>query len=239
MSTQVPHDVGVGVIVPHDMVLDRELWRWAPDDVTLFFTRTPFTPLVVTVEMVALISDRDYVGQCTKDLVSTESAVYAYACTSGSFLRGPAGERQIVASMRAAGAPNAVTTSGALLEAASHLGVSRVAVAMPYLKELTVHLDSFLGESGLEVVNGAYLGLVSDIAKVPYDATRNLIREADHPDAQAVLVSCTNLPTYDVIAELEQELDKPVVTANQATLWAALRLVGRAAVGPGQRLLAV
>ena len=56
-------------------------------------------------------------------------------------------------------------------------------------------------------------------------------------DAEAVFISCTNLPTYDVIATLEAELGKPVLTANQVTIWSALRVIGRKAVGPGQRLL--
>ena len=47
---------------------------------------------------------------------------------------------------------------------------------------------------------------------------------------EAVFVSCTNLPTYDVIAPLEAELGMPVLTANQVTMWAALRRVG-----PGRR----
>jgi maleate isomerase len=52
-----------------------------------------------------------------------------------------------------------------------------------------------------------------------------------------VCVACTNLPTYDLIASVEAELGKPVVTANQATMWASLRRLGRPAVGPGQRLV--
>ena len=30
---------------------------------------------------------------------------------------------------------------------------------------------------------------------------------------------------------------KPVLTANQVTIWSALSVIGRKAVGPGQRLL--
>ena len=47
----------------------------------------------------------------------------AYACTSGSFVAGRAGERALVSSMLDAGAAAAVTTSGALVEALS-LGAS-------------------------------------------------------------------------------------------------------------------
>jgi maleate isomerase len=53
-----------------------------------------------------------------------------------------------------------------------------------------------------------------------------------------VFVSCTNLPTYDVIAPMEAELGIPVLTANQVTMWAALRRTGHRALGTGQRLLA-
>ena len=83
----------------------------------------------------------------------------------------------------------------------------------------------------------AGLGLTSDIWTVPYDVTAGLVRDTDTADAQAVFISCTNLPTYDVIATLEHELGKPVLTANQVTIWSALQIIGRKAVGLGQQLL--
>src|SRR5690606_5094809 len=99
--------------------------------------------------------------------------------------------------------------------------------------------DRYLGEHGIEVAANKSLGLDREIWEVPYERTAELIREVDRPDADVIIVSCTNLPTYDLIAPLERELGKPIVTANQATVWAALRRLGRRAVGPGQRLLDV
>ena len=87
------------------------------------------------------------------------------------------------------------------------------------------------------MVAAAGLGLTSDIWTVPYDVTVELVRATDTADAQAVFISCTNLPTYDVIATLERDLGKPVLTANQVTMWSALNVIGRKAVGPGQQLL--
>jgi maleate isomerase len=72
---------------------------------------------------------------------------------------------------------------------------------------------------------------------VPYDVTAKLVRETNTDDAAAVFISCTNLPTYDVISTLEAELGKPVLTANQVTIWSALTIIGRKGVGPGQRLM--
>jgi maleate cis-trans isomerase len=53
-----------------------------------------------------------------------------------------------------------------------------------------------------------------------------LARQADTPEAQAVLISGTGLPTVGVLERLERELGKPVVSSNQACLWRALRLAG-------------
>jgi maleate isomerase len=228
--------VGIGVVVPYDMALDRELWRWAPDDVSLLFTRTPYAPLPVTVEMAEHVGDVDVVQQAALDLLAVSPAVLAYACTSGSFVRGLDGERALVDAMLQAGAPSAVTTSGALVEALRHLGVTRVAIATPYDAEMTVLLAGFLAAAGVQVLGEAHLGLTGQVWRVPYARTREAVRRADSPDAEAVVVSCTNLPTYDLIPQLEAEIGKPVVSANQATMWAALLAAGRPG-GPRGQLL--
>jgi len=66
---------------------------------------------------------------------------------------------------------------------------------------------------------------------VPDEVTAELVRSTAKAGGDAVFVSCTNLPTYDVIAALERELGRPVLTANQVTMWAALVDAG---VGPGE-----
>ena len=229
--------VGAGVVVPYDFALDRELWRWAPEDVTLHLGRTAYSALPVTVEQAEVIGDKDAVARCTRDLSAVEPAVIAYACTSGSFVAGRAGERALVASMLGAGAPAAVTTSGALLEALSAQDVTRLAVATPYDAAVTARLHGFLEEAGVRVTGSVHLGLSGRIWTVPYAVTAALVRDAAAAGGEAVFVSCTNLPTYDVIAPLEAELGIPVLTANQVTMWACLRRIGRAAVGPGQTLV--
>ena len=230
---------GIGVVAPFDLALDREMWRWAPGDVSLYITRTPYVAEPVSIELAEAVSDERAVTAGTRDVIAVEPLVVAYACTSGSFVHGATGERRLLQAMRAAGAPAAVTTSGALLEALAALGVQRVAVATPYVADVTARLHDFLAEAGVATVSSAHLGLDAWIWKVPYETTAQLVRDADSPDAEAVFVSCTNLPTYDLIAPLEHELGKPVLTANQVTMWAALRVAGAAPVGSEQRLLRV
>lgn len=229
---------GICIVAPYDFALDRELWRWAPDDVSLYLTRMPYVPLAATIEMAIHISEPPLVARSAIDVLAVSPLVTAYACTSGSFIGGLIGEAALVAAMEDAGAPAAVTTSGALLIALRQLGITRIAAVTPYTEDLTNGLSDFLAEADIEVVATAGLGLTSEIWTVPYETTAELVRATDSPEAEAVFISCTNLPTYDMIAPLEQELGKPVLTANQVTMWSALTIAGRPAVGPGQRLLA-
>lgn len=228
-----------GVIVPYDFALDREIWRWAPDDVSLLLTRTAFHPMSSSVEMAELISTDETLHLSTANLLAAEPEVVVYLCASGSFVRGVEGERAMREAMLAAGAPRAVTTSSALLEALEFLDVSRIAVATPYVPSLTMRLHMFLDEAGIQVLSGRELGLGEKIWRVTGPTVHELAMAADHPDAEALFISCTNLGTYNVIAPLEEALGKPVITANQVSMWSALRAAGASIQPNGQSLFDV
>ncbi|GAA3770559.1 aspartate/glutamate racemase family protein [Streptomyces phyllanthi] len=228
---------GVGVVAPFDFALDRELWRWVPDDVSLHLTRTPFVPVEVSLDLARLVSEHETLGDAVRTLNAIAPEVVAYACTSGSFVGGVAGERAMCEAMTRAGAVPSVTTSGALLEALLELGARRVALVTPYTVSVTRSLEEYLAEAGVTVTGRAYMGLTRHIWKVPYRSVVDMARRAVRAPADALFISCTNLPTYDVIPQLEAELRIPVISANQVTMWAALRHLGTRAVGPYQALL--
>ncbi|NIH87403.1 maleate cis-trans isomerase family protein [Amycolatopsis granulosa] len=227
---------GIGVIAPFDLALERELWRWIPVEVSLHLARTPYEPVPVSMEMAQLVSNHQHLAAATRDVLHVEPEVVAYLCTSGSFVNGVDYERSLRKAICDAGAPDAVTTSGALAEVLHLLDVQRVAVITPYDADLTRSLHDFLAELNVDTVSSDHLGLGGGIWKVSYRTIAERILGADHPDAQAIFVSCTNLPTYDVIEPLEAALGKPVLTANQLTMWACLRRMELPIVGPGQWL---
>ncbi|WP_049567593.1 aspartate/glutamate racemase family protein [Streptomyces sp. SBT349] len=228
---------GIGVVAPFDFALDRELWRWVPDDVSLHLTRTPFVPVEVSLDLARLVSEHETLHEAVLALTAVHPEVVAYACTSGSFVSGVAGERAMIAAMQQAGELPALTTSGALLAALDELGARRIAVVTPYTKSVTDALETYLLEAGVQVCGRSYLGLTREIWRVPYRDVVDMAREAVRDAPDALFISCTNLPTYDVIPQLEAELRMPVISANQVTMWSALRSMGKDAVGPYQALL--
>lgn len=232
---------GVGVVAPFDFALDRELWRWVPDEVSLHLTRTPFVPVEVSLDLARLVSEHETLGDAVRTLTAISPEVVAYACTSGSFVGGLAGERAMCEAMTRSGAVPSLTTSGALLEALEELGVRRVALVTPYTVSVTRVLEQYVAEAGVTVSGRAYMGLTRHIWKVPYREVVEMARQAAAKGrlgaADALFISCTNLPTYDVIPQLEAELRLPVISANQVTMWAALRRLGTRPVGPYQALI--
>lgn len=215
-------EIAIGVVVPFDFELDWEYWRYLPTGVSLYFTRTPHVSRPVGISMAKEIGKVSTVMRATRALNSLRPALTLYACSSGSFVRGLEGERKLRQSMLDAGARRAVTTSGAMLEAFRAVEANKIAVATPYSERLTMSLVSFIEAAGYEVVSAHYLALSNDIGSVSRETIADLVRQASRPEADAVFLSCTALRTYGIVANLEEEIDLPVLTSNQVSFWAAL-----------------
>ena len=217
------HRQGIGLIAPFDFALDDECWKWMPEGYSLYVARTEFNNHTTVDEQLAQnVSDASVVVPAIRSLIMAEPSVVAYACTSGSFVNGNAGEYLMRESMASAGALHPVTTSGALLDALAKLGVKSLAVATPYDQVLTERLVNFLAAAGVKVTRAGYLASERDIMHIDYDTVRKMAHMINDDQSDALFFSCTNLRTFDVIEELERELGKPVLSANQVTMWATL-----------------
>lgn len=151
-----------------------------------------------------------------------------WACTSGSFVYGRDGAAaQAAAISERLGVP-ASSTSIAFVEATRSLGLEKVAVAASYPEELAGHFSTFLEAGGVEVVSFGASGIFTavDAGRLGPDAVLEMTLSVDVPEAEAVLVPDTALHTLTCIDTLEKALGKPVLTANQVTVWEGLRLAG-------------
>ncbi|WP_405817034.1 decarboxylase [Streptomyces sp. NBC_01390] len=165
-------------------------------------------------------------------LSGAESVVWA--CTSGSFVYGWEGaHEQVRALARAAGLP-ASSTSFAFVHAVRELGVRKVAVGATYPADVTELFAEFLRAAGIEVtaVHSAGIVTAAEVGEWGEEELTALAREADHAGAEALLLPDTALHTASHIATLEKQLVKPVLTANQVSVWEALRLATRKVNAP-------
>ncbi|MEU7468460.1 aspartate/glutamate racemase family protein [Streptomyces sp. NPDC044984] len=157
-----------------------------------------------------------------------------WACTSGSFVHGWDGAHEQVRSLaRAAGMP-ASSTSFAFVHAVREVGARRVAVGATYPDDVAVLFAEFLRAGGTEVtgVRSSGIGTAAEVGGWGEEELFALARAADTPDADALLLPDTALHTIAHIPALEKELGKPVLTANQVTVWEGLRLADRRVNAP-------
>ena len=105
--------------------------------------------------------------------------------------------------------------------------LKKLSVATPYIDELNVKERQFLQGHGFEVLelrgmgirNAFEIGLVES-KKVEEFAKKAFIKKSD-----GLFLSCTNLRTLQIIELLEEEIGIPVISSNQATIWATLGLI--------------
>ena len=75
-------------------------------------------------------------------------------------------------------------------------------------------------------MNFANLEGVTNIYDETAERAYRLARMVDRKDAEAVFLSGTGMPSLPVLAMLEQDLGKPVISSASAMMWQALRLAG-------------
>ena len=158
-----------------------------------------------------------------------------WACTSGSFVFGPDGARNQVSAVAAAAGVPASSTSIAFVDALRHLRIRRVAIAASYPDDVAQHFVRFLTAGGAEVVSmGSHdIYTAAEVGTLSPDQVVAMVTATDHPDAEAVLVPDTAMHTLAIIDKLEAAVGKPVLTANQVTVWKGLQLLGPVPPLPG------
>jgi maleate cis-trans isomerase len=174
------------------------------------------------------IGGPDVLFEGARELRALGVGTAIWACTSGSFVFGWDGAAEQVAGVEAAAGVPASSTSFAFVNAVRHLGLRRVAVAATYPADVAERFAEFLDGAGIEVVALSCRGIVTaaEVGTLGREDVLGFVAANDHPDAEAVLVPDTALHTVAWLDDLEERLGKPVLTANQVSVWEGLRIAG-------------
>ena len=214
----------IGLIIPSsNRLAEPQFHTYTPSGVGVHFARLRMTG-----------KWRKPLAELQRSLVETAQALsdtkpnlMVFHCTANSMENGLAHEAAIVETIQSASGCRTITTAQAITAALNQLGVKKLVLISPYVKQTNEHEVRYLSECGFNVVYEFGLALDSDgySAVTPQEWIK-VVTEHSRPDADGYLLSCTNTRTIEVIEELERALDKPVITSNQATLWACLKQLG-------------
>jgi maleate isomerase len=215
----------LGLVLPSSNTTNEpEFERMLPSGVTLHTARMRLS----SANPDALTEMAEEVERCVDRLATAEVGAMAYGCTTGSLVKGPGYDEEIESRIEERAGVPGVATAAAIKRAFDALGAESLAIHTPYIEELNEREVEFLEDAGYEVVDITGLGIEPNTGigrQTPERAYREA-RALDHEDADVVFVSCTNYRTFEMIERLEADIDTPVVTSNQATLWNALRALG-------------
>ena len=230
MQAHFGHRARLGLIVPPNNTVSEAEWASAmPEGTSLHAMRFGLNPLARTEAELEVL--RAGLRDACALLAEAELNVVAFACTAPSAVS-PRADMESMMSAAAAGLP-AATAAAAVVDALVALSAQRVVLMSPFSAAVTQHEAHFMEREGLQVLgqhslgHGTYQpGVKLAIHRIAPSEVRDAVLKIDHREADAIVLSGTNLVTFPVLQEIEARVGKPVVSSNQALLWAALRKAG-------------
>jgi len=229
------------LVPPGNPTVEPEMMQLVPPGVTVHFSRLVASGLTGTPagQEARNRSYLEHIDSSTALLAMVHPDVIVLAHTASSYSLGKAGERQLITRLEALSGTRVITAAGAVLQAFAHLGVRKIALGTPYAEDTSRQGKAHLEAHGLQVVGFGRLDNVRNIYEESAERAYHLARQVDTPEAEAVFISGTGLPTLPVLDLLEHDLGKPVFSSATAMMWLALRTahIGQPISGYG-RLLA-
>lgn len=216
----------IGLLVPAlNTTMEHDFHRMAPDGVSVHVTRVP-TEAEGTIE--ALEDMGRSARQCAELLAPARPQVAVFGCTSASFVNGVQWTAELERGVAEVTGCPVVSTASAMTAALEHVGARRVAVLTPYVEATNGRLRAYLTAAGIQVADLRGLGILDmySHAAISSQELEKAALDLDTAEADAVFIACTQLKAVDILDRLESQLNMPVISAVQSSLWAALRVLG-------------
>lgn len=176
-----------------------------------------------------LVDLRKEIGNAVDSVMTAHPDHVVMGMSSETFWGGRAGARKFEALMIELSGGLDITTGARACNAALRtLGAKKIGVITPYQSVGDEQVRAYLTEEGFEVagVHGLKCPTAKSIAEVGPERLREAFRAVNGPGVDALVQVGTNLFCARVAAEMEEELGKPVIAINTATVWHAYRTHG-------------
>ena len=189
-------------------------------------------------ELAAMDAESD---RCAVELSDARVDVLGYACLVAIMAMGLGYHRESEARLRRktiendAAAP-VITSAGALVDGLKVMGARRIVLVAPYMGPLTELVVNYIRHEGIEVLDWRALEIPDNLDVARHDPGRlpDIVRGLKTDEADVVVVSaCVQMPSLPVVARIEAQTGKPVLTAAIATTYAMLKALGLEPVVPG------
>ncbi len=233
----------IGVLVPHsDAMPESEFGAMAPEGVSVHGGRVLWGPVgkrIRDLNAARAFADPPFVDDAAEALADVPMHVIAYAFTSSSYLLGADADAALKQRLegRTKGIPIVIPCTAAVLALRS-FGVHRLGLITPpwFSAELTSVGAEYFRSQGFDVPYAASAELPyrrAGLDDVDPGQLYQWVRTKLPATAEALFIGGNGMRAVGAIQALEEDLKRPVLTANQVLFWHALRLAGVRALVSG------
>ena len=214
----------IGLIIPSgNRLTEPQFNRYAPPGIDIHVTRLRMTGKYRK----PLDELRRSLFEASEALSDVNPGIIVFHCTANSMENGLAHEAAIVEIIEQASGCSTLTTAQAITQAFNHFAIKKLVLISPYVQATNEHEVYYLKEAGYTVVHELGLGLESHgYSAVTPEEWKKIVKENARADTDGYFLSCTNTRMIEAVPGIEKELGKPVISSNQATLWACLKRLG-------------
>jgi maleate isomerase len=157
--------------------------------------------------------------------------IIVFGCTSGAIALGIDRLHSLITQAR----PNAhsIDPVTAAVKGLAALKVRRLGLLTPYSARVNAAMDEYLCSQGIDVrmrrtfraAAAARLGRTPP-TRISPAAIQEAATALGRTDVDGVFISCTGLRCSGILAQVERDIGKPVISSNQAVSWYCLRHAG-------------
>ena len=215
----------IAILTPDfDPVPESEIRAMAPGGISIHSSRVKYTrntPISFT--------EPENIDSSTALLAKVNPNVILGGFTSSSYALGVHGEEQLIQRLEKLtnGIP-VILTCKAAIEGFRFFNARKIALIHPpwFLNEVNSKGKTYFESQGYDVVFCSQLTPGRDFTEVQPAELYRWVKTNVTLGTDIIFIAGNGLRSAGVISRLEREIKKPILTANQVLLWAALRLMG-------------
>lgn len=217
----------IGLIIPSsNTTMESEFSEFTPNGVSLHTTRLPLEN--VTEQELTQMAEN--VEESANLVSHVQPDIIIFGCTTGSLIKGKGYDQELERRIENSTGITAVSTAEAVLRVLRKDKIQKMVIVTPYTETINEKEKRFFEENGFDVEKMTALGLEKNkeigqqTPQKAYLESKKALSSVSEYDG--LFISCTNFRTFGVLDSLSDDIGKPVISSNLASLEIALEECG-------------
>lgn len=211
------------MIYPASGLREREFIEMVPPEVSVHVTRIKFAEASIRENLQMMKG----VEEAAMLLSLARVNLIHFNCTTGSLIGGKGYDKSIIEKIEHKTGVPGLTTATSVVRALKTLRLKNIGILAPYPEEIVDLEKKFFESNGFNVVwtHGENIA-DPEVQSMTNPSKWVELAKQSPTEAEGLFISCAGIEIVHKINKIETLLRRPVVTSNQASVWACLKKLG-------------